>query len=77
MIILLGRTGYVALYEIVRPSKVVMLAVRHQRDEDYHRLAWGVFPSAALHPEDVEGERQDPVDFGPPQSVGNSQNGNG
>jgi plasmid stabilization system protein ParE len=31
-----GGTGYVALYEIVSASKVVVLAVRHQREEDYH-----------------------------------------
>jgi plasmid stabilization system protein ParE len=31
-----GGTGYVALYEIVSPSKVVVLAVRHQHEEDYH-----------------------------------------
>ncbi len=31
-----GGTGYVALYEIVSMSKVVVLAVRHQREEDYH-----------------------------------------
>jgi plasmid stabilization system protein ParE len=31
-----GRSGYVALYEIVSPTKVVVLAVRHQREEDYH-----------------------------------------
>ena len=31
-----GGTGYVAMYEIVSPSKVVVLAVRHQREEDYH-----------------------------------------
>ena len=36
LIIPLGGTGYVALYEIVSPSKVVVLAVRHQREEDYH-----------------------------------------
>ena len=36
MIIPFGRTGYVALYEIVGPSKVVVLAARHQREEDYH-----------------------------------------
>lgn len=36
LIIPLGGTGYVALYEIVSMSKVVMLAVRHQREEDYH-----------------------------------------
>jgi plasmid stabilization system protein ParE len=36
LIIPFGTTGYVALYEIVSPSKVVVLAVRHQREEDYH-----------------------------------------
>jgi plasmid stabilization system protein ParE len=36
LIIPFGGTGYVALYEIVSPSKVVVLAVRHQREEDYH-----------------------------------------
>jgi plasmid stabilization system protein ParE len=36
LIIPFGSTGYVALYEIVSMSKVVVLAVRHQREEDYH-----------------------------------------
>ena len=36
LIIPFGTSGYVALYEIVSPSKVVVLAVRHQREEDYH-----------------------------------------
>ncbi|HRH88225.1 MAG TPA: type II toxin-antitoxin system RelE/ParE family toxin [Rubrivivax sp.] len=36
LIIPFGGTGYVALYEIVSISKVVVLAVRHQREEDYH-----------------------------------------
>jgi plasmid stabilization system protein ParE len=36
LIIPFGATGYVALYEIVSTSKVVVLAVRHQREEDYH-----------------------------------------
>ena len=36
LIIPFGGTGYVALHEIVSPSKVVVLAVRHQREEDYH-----------------------------------------
>ena len=36
LIIPFGGTGYVALYEIVGPSKVVVLAVRHQCEEDYH-----------------------------------------
>ncbi len=36
LIIPFGGTGHVALYEIVSTSKVVVLAVRHQREEDYH-----------------------------------------
>ena len=36
LIIPFGHSGYVALFEIVSPSKVVVLAVRHQREEDYH-----------------------------------------
>lgn len=36
LIIPFGGTGYVALFEIVSPSKVVVLALRHQREEDYH-----------------------------------------
>ncbi len=36
LIIPFGATGYVALFEIVSVSKVVVLAVRHQREEDYH-----------------------------------------
>jgi plasmid stabilization system protein ParE len=36
LIIPFGATGYVALYEIVDPSSVLVLAVRHQREEDYH-----------------------------------------
>jgi plasmid stabilization system protein ParE len=36
LIIPFGTSGYVALYEIVSASKVVVLAVRHQREEDYH-----------------------------------------
>ena len=36
LIIPFEGTGYVALYEIVSTSKVVVLAVRHQREEDYH-----------------------------------------
>jgi plasmid stabilization system protein ParE len=36
LIIPFGGTGYLALYEIVSTSKVVVLAVRHQREEDYH-----------------------------------------
>jgi plasmid stabilization system protein ParE len=36
LIIPFGGTGYVALYEIVSTTKVVILAVRHQLEEDYH-----------------------------------------
>ncbi len=36
LIIPFGSTGYVALYEIVSMSKVVVLALRQQREEDYH-----------------------------------------
>ena len=36
LIIPFGATGYVALYEIASASRVVVLAVRHQREEDYH-----------------------------------------
>jgi len=36
LVIPFGGTGYVALYEIVSTSEVVVLAVRHQREEDYH-----------------------------------------
>jgi plasmid stabilization system protein ParE len=31
-----GRTGYVALFEIVDSENVVVAAVRHQREDDYH-----------------------------------------
>lgn len=36
LIIPFGATGYVALYEIASEAVVVVLAVRHQREEDYH-----------------------------------------
>lgn len=36
LIIPFGATGYVALCEIEGPTRVVVLAVRHQREEDYH-----------------------------------------
>jgi plasmid stabilization system protein ParE len=36
LIIPFGATGYVALYEIAGRTRVVVLAVRHQREEDYH-----------------------------------------
>jgi plasmid stabilization system protein ParE len=36
MIIPLGNAGHVALFEIEDPGTVTLLAVRHQREEDYH-----------------------------------------
>ena len=36
LIIPFGRTGYVALFEIVDPTEVVVAAVRPQLEEDYH-----------------------------------------
>jgi len=36
LVIPFGGTGYVALFEIVSATKVVVLALRHQREEDYH-----------------------------------------
>jgi plasmid stabilization system protein ParE len=36
LIIPFGGTGYVAVCEIVSSSGVVVLALRHQREEDYH-----------------------------------------
>lgn len=36
LIIPFGATGYVALFEIEDEQTVTILAVRHQREEDYH-----------------------------------------
>ena len=36
LVIQFGATGYVALFEIVGPDRVVITAVRHQREDDYH-----------------------------------------
>ncbi len=36
LVIPFGRTGYVALFEIVDSSTVIMGAIRHQREDDYH-----------------------------------------
>lgn len=36
LVIPFGRTGYVALFEIVDQETVVIGAVRHQREDDYH-----------------------------------------
>jgi plasmid stabilization system protein ParE len=36
MVIPFGSAGCVALFEIELPSTVTVLAVRHQREDDYH-----------------------------------------
>ena len=36
LIIPFGHTGYVALFEIVDSKTVIIGAVRHQREDDYH-----------------------------------------
>lgn len=36
LIVPFGRTGYVALFEIESDTLVTILAVRHQREDDYH-----------------------------------------
>ena len=36
LIIPFGRSGYVALFEIVGSTDVVVSAVRHQLEDDYH-----------------------------------------
>jgi plasmid stabilization system protein ParE len=36
IIIPFGASGYVALYEIENDETVTILAVRHQREDDYH-----------------------------------------
>jgi plasmid stabilization system protein ParE len=36
LLIPLGATGYVALYEIQAAQVVLILALRHQREDDYH-----------------------------------------
>jgi len=36
LLIPFGSSGYVALFEIVAGNTVNILAVRHQREEDYH-----------------------------------------
>lgn len=36
LLISFGRAGYVALFEIEDAETVTVLAVRHQREEDYH-----------------------------------------
>ncbi len=36
LVISFGRSGYVALFEIVGTTDVVVSAVRHQLEDDYH-----------------------------------------
>lgn len=36
LVIACGSTGYVALYEIEGNDRVNILALRHQREDDYH-----------------------------------------
>ncbi len=36
LIIPFGQSGYVALFEIEDPGNVVVVAVRHQLEDDYH-----------------------------------------
>lgn len=36
LVIPFGSTGYVALFEIEDHSTVTVLAIRHQREDDYH-----------------------------------------
>ena len=36
LVITFGRSGYVALFEIVDDKTVIIGAIRHQREDDYH-----------------------------------------
>ena len=36
LVIPFGSGGYVALFEIEDPTTVTILAIRHQREDDYH-----------------------------------------
>jgi plasmid stabilization system protein ParE len=36
LVVAQGRTGYVALFAIAAPGLVQVIAVRHQREDDYH-----------------------------------------
>ena len=36
LIVPFGASGYVLLYEVASPATVVVLAVRHQLEQDYH-----------------------------------------
>lgn len=36
LVVTFGRSGYVALFEIVDDSTVIIGAIRHQQEDDYH-----------------------------------------
>lgn len=36
LVIPFGSTGYVALFEVVESNTVIIGAIRHQREDDYH-----------------------------------------
>ncbi len=36
LVISFGSTGYVAMFEITTAEEVVIAAIRHQREDDYH-----------------------------------------
>ncbi|EJC79956.1 plasmid stabilization system protein [Rhizobium leguminosarum bv. trifolii WSM2297] len=36
LVVPFGSAGYVILFKVVNETSVVVLAVRHQREEDYH-----------------------------------------
>jgi plasmid stabilization system protein ParE len=36
LVIRYGHTGYVALFDIRSGDQVIILAIRHQREDDYH-----------------------------------------
>ena len=36
LVVQFGSSGYVALFDIESATEVVVLAVRHQREDDYH-----------------------------------------
>lgn len=37
LVVPVGATGYVALFDIRPPSQVLVIALRHQREDDYSR----------------------------------------
>ena len=36
LVVPVGKSGYVVLYDIRPPSQVLVLAIRHQLEDDYH-----------------------------------------